>query len=89
MNKIHNPLELLANGYIGVFNVNDGSGWQQQTAEKNLTNLRQRGQVGTRRERRSIARNLWVNSLPQRKITTNAQQYRQTLQTIQRRKAAA
>jgi len=89
-NKIQNPLQLLAGGYIGVFNVSDGSGWQQQTAERTPTNLRHRGQVGSRRERRSINRNQWVLSLPQRKIVSNAQHYRQHLQTImQRRKEAA
>jgi hypothetical protein len=45
--------------------------------------------VGARRERRSVARNQWINSLPQRKITNNALQYRQLLQVIQRRKEAA
>ncbi len=89
MNKIQSPLELLANGYIGVFNISDGSGWQQLTSQKNLTNLRHRGHVGSRRERRAVSRNLWVPSLPQRKIVTNAQNYRQHLQTIQRRREAA
>jgi len=89
MNKIQNPLELLAGGYIGVFSVTDGTGWQQQTAEKIPTNLRHRGHVGSRRERRSISRNQWLTSLPLRKITNNAQQYRQHLQTILRRKQAA
>jgi hypothetical protein len=89
MNQIQNPLQLLANGYIGVFNVTDGSGWQQQTAEKHLTNLRHRGHVGSRRERRSVPRQQWLASLPQRKITTNAQQYRQHLQAILRREEAA
>jgi len=89
MNRIQKPLQLLAGGYIGVFNITDGSGWQQQTAEKNPTNLRHRGHVGSRRERRSVSRNQWITSLPQRKITNNAQQYRQNLQTILRRKEAA
>lgn len=89
MNQIQNPLQLLTGGYIGVFNVNDGSGWQQQTAEKHPMNLRHRGHVGSRRERRSIERSQWLTSLPQRKITNNAQQYRQTLLTIQRRRPAA
>jgi hypothetical protein len=89
MSKIQNPLELLTGGYIGVFSVTDGTGWQQQTAEKVPTNLRHRGHVGSRRERRSIARNQWIISLPQRKITNNALQYRQLLQVIQRRKEAA
>jgi len=89
MNKIHTPFGLLTNGYIGVFNVSSGSGWQQQTAEKHPTNLQNRGAVGTRRERRSIARDLWVSSLPQRKIVGNAQKYRQQLQSIQKRREAA
>jgi hypothetical protein len=89
LNKIQNPLELLTGGYIGVFSVTDGTGWQQQTAEKVPTNLRHRGHVGSRRERRSISRDQWLNSLPQRKITNNALQYRQLLQVIHRRKEAA
>jgi hypothetical protein len=89
MNKILTPLQLLAGGYIGVFHVNSGGGWQQMTAEKRPANLRNRGTVGTRRERRSTAHDLWVSSLPQRKIVGNAKTYRQTLQTIQRKREAA
>src|SRR5277367_4820255 len=89
MKQIQTPLQLLSGGYIGVFNVSDGSGWQQQTEQKHPLNLRYRGHVGSRRERRTIARNQWLTSLPQRKITTNAQQYRQLLQSIIRRKEAA
>jgi len=89
MKQIQTPLQLLSGGYIGVFNVSDGSGWQQQTEQKHPMNLRHRGHVGSRRERRTIARNQWLTSLPQRKITTNAQQYRQLLQSIIRRKEAA
>lgn len=86
--KMQKPFQLLAGGYIGVFNVSAGSGWQQQTAETRPTNLRHRGAVGTRRERRSVPRELWVNSLPQRKITSNAQNYRKQLQTIHQLQAA-
>jgi hypothetical protein len=89
MNQIHDPFQLLAGGYIGVFSVTDGTGWQQQTAEKHPLNLRHRGHVGSRRERRSVPHNEWLTSLPQRKIVTNAQQYRKLLQTIQLRKEAA
>ncbi len=89
MNKIARPFQILVNGYIGVFNVTAGSGWQQQTAEARPTNVLSRGAVGTRRERRSIPHDLWVNSLPARKITSNAQKYRQQLQTIQKRREAA
>jgi hypothetical protein len=89
MNKIQNPFQLLVNGYIGIFNVITGSGWQQQTAQKRSTDVLNRGAVGTRRERRNIPHELWINSLPQRKIVGNAQKYRQTLQTIQKRREAA
>jgi hypothetical protein len=65
------------------------SGWQQQTSEKHASNVLNRGAVGTRRERRNIPHELWINSLPQRKIVGNAQKYRQTLQTIQKRREAA
>jgi hypothetical protein len=87
LNKIQAPLQLLAGGYIGTFNVTSGSGWQQTTAEKHPTSLRTRG------ERRNIPHNLWVKSLHQRKIAGNAQIYRQQiyrqqLQTIQRRREA-
>jgi hypothetical protein len=88
MNRIQTPFQLLVNGYIGIFNVISGSGWQQQTSEKRPANLLNRGAVGTRRERRSIPHELWINSLPQRKIAGNAQKYRQQLQTIQKRQAA-
>jgi hypothetical protein len=89
MNKIQNPFQLLVNGYIGIFNVNSGSGWQQKTEDKRPANVLHRGAVGTRRERRGIPHELWVNSLPQRKIVGNAQKYRQQLQTIQKRREAA
>jgi len=89
MNKIQTPFQLLVNGYIGIFNVTAGSGWQQKTAEKRSTNMLHRGAVGTRRERRTVPHDQWVNSLPQRKIVGNAQKYRQQLQTIQRRREAA
>ncbi len=89
MNKIQTPFQLLVNGYIGIFNVTAGSGWQQQSAEKRPTSALHRGSVGTRRERRTIPHDQWINSLPQRKIVGNAQKYRQTLQTIQQRREAA
>jgi hypothetical protein len=89
MSKIQTPFQLLVNGYIGVFNVTAGTGWQQQTAEKRPANLMHRGGIGTRRERRSIPHDQWINSLPQRKIVGNAQKYRQQLETIQQRRKAA
>jgi hypothetical protein len=88
-NKMQTPFQLLVNGYIGVFNVASGSGWQQQTAEKRPANLLHRGGIGSRRERRSIPHDQWINSLPQRKIAGNAQKYRQQLETIQQKRKAA
>jgi hypothetical protein len=89
MNKIQKPLQLLTGGYIGVFNVTSGSGWQQITDEQHPTNLKNRGTVGTRRERRNTPPDLWVTSLPPRKIVSNAQKYREQLQTIQHKREAA
>jgi hypothetical protein len=89
MSKMQNPFQLLVNGYIGTFNVNSGSGWIQQTGDQRPTNALHRGAVGTRRERRDIPHELWINSLPQRKIVGNAQKYRQTLLTIQKLREAA
>ena len=89
VNKIQNPFQLLVNGYIGIFHVASGSGWQQQTQEKRPTNALHRGAVGSRRERRSVPHELWIKQPAQRKIVGNAQKYRQTLQTIQKRREAA
>jgi len=89
MNKIQSPLQLLTGGYIGVFDVTAGIGWQQLTAEKRPSSLKQRGNVGTRRERRGTTREQWMTSLPHRKITLNAQQYGRHLQTILKRRQAA
>jgi hypothetical protein len=94
-NQIHNPLQLLPNGYIGIFNVSAGTGWQQMTGQQQtadtsqmmLTDTHNRGNVGTRRERRSTPRNQWVQSLAHRKISSNAQQYQKRLQNIPRRAA--
>jgi hypothetical protein len=88
-NKLQNPFQLLAGGYIGIFNVTAGIGWTQLTAEKRPTNTTHRGTVGTRRERRSVPHELWINSLPQRKIVGNAQKYRKQLETIMQRREAA
>jgi hypothetical protein len=89
MNKIQTPLQLLPGGYIGIFNVSEGSGWQQETAEKHPTSIKHRGHLGSRRERRTVPRTEWITSLPQRKINSNAQDYRRNLETIIRRREAA
>lgn len=50
--KIHRPFQLLAGGYIGVYDVRSGSGWSQITADR--VNFRARAPVGSRRERRGV-----------------------------------
>jgi hypothetical protein len=55
-NQIQSPLQLLAGGYMGVFEIDSGSGWHQITADKRPTSMLLRGNVGTRRERRATPR---------------------------------
>jgi len=88
-NHIQSALELLPGGYIGVFDVNGGSGWTQITAEKNLTNTLSRGNVGSRRERRRTPRQHWVTSHSHREIMHLTQLYQQRMQHIVTRKSAA
>jgi hypothetical protein len=87
--QIQNPLQLLAGGYIGVFDVNSGSGWQQQTAEKKPTETLSRGNVGSRRERRRTPRQQWVASHPHKEIVKRAEEYRKRVQHLRARQIAA
>jgi hypothetical protein len=86
--QIQSPLQLLPGGYIGVFDVNSGSGWQQQTAQKQ-PNMQSRGNVGSRRERRRTPRQEWMLSHPHKEIMRRAELYRQRVQRIVARRAAA
>lgn len=62
-NQIQRPFELLPGGYIGVYNVFAGAGWQQLTAQAAGAFLHQtRARVGSRRERRRTARSQWQPS---------------------------
>lgn len=81
-NNIQSPLQLLPGGYIGIFDVNSGSGWQQKTAEKRPVSLLSRGNVGSRRERRRVIRTHWIPSHPHKEITRRAEQYRERLRQI-------
>jgi len=87
--QIQSPFQLLSGGYIGVYNVTAGSGWQQQTADKKLTDTLSRGNVGSRRERRRTPRELWVPSHPHKEIVHRAELYRQRIRKIEARRAAA
>src|SRR5262249_45599269 len=61
---IDRPLQLLAGGYIGVFDIRSGSGWHQITAEGQPFRYDMRPRLGSRRERRRTPREHWLNSEP-------------------------
>ena len=86
---IQAPFALAPGGYIGVFDVTAGSGWTQKTAAARPGNVKHRGGVGSRRERRSLPLDVRVPSLPRRRIVMNAQQYQQHLLMIQKKREAA
>ena len=87
--KINEPLTLLKGGYIGVFDITSGSGWQQLTAEKHPASMQSRGNVGTRRERRATPHYQWMESVTHREIMSRAKNYRQRVQQIVARRPAA
>lgn len=82
--NINKPLELIKGGYIGTFVINSGTGWQQITADKRLSDTRNRGAVGTRRERRATPRSQWVNSRPHREMVERVREYKRRIQTIEK-----
>jgi len=63
--RLTDPFQLLPGGYISVYDMTSGTGWQQisrplpQPAALAAT---QRAPVGSRRERRRTPRNQWVRS---------------------------
>jgi hypothetical protein len=61
---ISSALEILPGGYIGVFDVTRGSGWQQKTnaGDERAILLARKQPRGSRRERRSIPRDQWLRS---------------------------
>lgn len=62
--QIQKPFDLLKGGYIGVFDVNSGTGWHQVTAKGAPLEYRNRPRVGSRRERRRTPRSHWLRSRP-------------------------
>jgi hypothetical protein len=58
---IRAPFALLTGGYTSYFDVRNGSGWQQVTAET-VPSIKTRQVVGSRRERRMVGPNRWVTS---------------------------
>lgn len=65
---INAPFEILPGGYIGVFDVTSGSGWQQITKRGEPCNYNMRGRLGSRRERRKTLRTHWITSDPQPQV---------------------
>lgn len=61
-NHITAPFQLLSGGYISYFDVANGGGWKQSTAA-DVPEIRHRPVVGSRRERRKIAKSEWVKSV--------------------------
>ena len=62
-NHIQSALQLLPGGYIGVYNISAGNGWQQLTAQQGPYLYSMRARLGSRRERRRTPCNQWLNSL--------------------------
>jgi hypothetical protein len=68
------PFELLPGGYIGYYDIDGGSGWQQLTARESADARKisarasapapytARPRVGSRRERRRLPKNQWLHS---------------------------
>jgi hypothetical protein len=73
--KINRPSNLLKGGYIGVFDINSGSGWHRINAEKHSVSLQSRGNVGSRRERKATPYYEWMPSLTHREIVSRAKSY--------------
>ncbi len=89
VSKITKPFELLKGGYIGTFTINSGSGWQQSSGEKVLTDTRSRGDAGSRRERRATPRSQWIYSRPYKEVAEQAFEYQERIRGIIARREAA
>ena len=61
-NKITKPFELLDGGYIGVFYISSGHGWEQLYPEDAKMQYKMRAHIGSRRERRKTPRDQWLKS---------------------------
>jgi len=62
--RINTPFQILADGYIGILDLDAGIGWSQINAEGAPARINMRGHVGSRRERRAVARANWLTSEP-------------------------
>jgi len=62
--KITAPFQLLPGGYITVYDMTSGTGWQQISVPLPAAGSAARAPVGSRRERRRTPRNQWLRSSP-------------------------
>jgi hypothetical protein len=61
--RITDPFQLLPGGYISVYDMTSGTGWQQISRPlPRAAALAARAPIGSRRERRRTQRNQWVRS---------------------------
>jgi hypothetical protein len=60
--QIQSPFELLPGGYISVFDISTGGGWQQIDGREAQSRYSSRAHVGSRRERRRTPRKQWLKS---------------------------
>jgi len=61
-NQIQNPFQLLPGGYISVFDISAGNGWQQMNGSEAQSRYTSRAHIGSRRERRRTPRTDWLKS---------------------------
>ncbi len=59
------PFELAEGGYIGIYDVGSGSGWQQLLPQAAAARYQMRPHLGSRRERRRTLRSNWLRSRPE------------------------
>ena len=59
VNAIHQPFGLLEGGYIGIYDLCTGAGWQQLLPPGTAPAYPARPRVGSRRERRRTQREQW------------------------------
>jgi len=76
--RITDPFQLLPGGYISVYDMTSGTGWQQvsRPSPQPANTSSQRAPVGSRRERRRTPRNQWARSAtaPWLKVSSKAAQ---------------
>lgn len=67
---ISQPFQILKGGYLSIFDIGSGNGWQQITARKANCTYAMRPRIGSRRERRRTLRDQWMKSDPKASTTS-------------------